>query len=245
MIALDRAESEARVAEAVRGSGADLGAVIDAGGERLTLIDERGEVLTDDEAIVAFLDLVSGDGAGDAARVALPVTASDQALALCAARGIEVTLTPLSTPALLGAAADGVSFAADRRGGYVFPSFLPAFDAAAALVRLVSLLGAGKVSLAEVVRTTPPMPVLHEEVPTPFEQKGLLMRTLMEELADEGADLVLVDGIKMRTAEGWVLVVPDPEEPVTHVWAEGRDLPGSERLAADQVARLGRMLASA
>ena len=245
MIALDRAESEARVAEAVRGSGADLGAVIDAGGERLTLIDERGEVLTDDEAIVAFLDLVSGDGAGDAARVALPVTASDQALALCAARGIEVTLTPLSTPALLGAAADGVSFAADRRGGYVFPSFLPAFDAAAALVRLVSLLGAGKASLAEMVLATPPMPVLHEEVPTPFEQKGLLMRTLMEELADEGADLVLVDGIKMRTAEGWVLVVPDPEEPVTHVWAEGRDLPGSERLAAEQVARLGRMLASA
>ncbi len=70
------------------------------------------------------------------------------------------------------------------------------------------------------------------------------MRTLMEELTDEGADLVLVDGIKMRTPEGWVLVVPDPEEPVTHVWAEGRDLPGSERLAAEQVARLGRMLAS-
>ena len=244
MIALDRAESEARVAEAVRGSGADLGAVIDAGGERLTLIDERGEVLSDDEAIVVFLDLLSGDGAGAAAHVALPVTASDRVLALCAARDIEVTLTPLSTPALLGAAADGVSFAADRRGGYVFPSFLPAFDAAAALVRLVSLLGAGKASLAEMVLATPPMPVLHEEVPTPLEQKGLLMRTLMEELADEGADLVLVDGIKMRAPEGWVLVVPDPEEPVTHVWAEGRDLPGSERLAAEQVARLGRMLAS-
>lgn len=98
--------------------------------------------------------------------------------------------------------------------------------------------------MAEMVRATPPMPVLHEEFPTPFEQKGLLMRTLMEELADEGADLVLVDGIKTRTPEGWVLVVPDPEEPVTHVWAEGRDLPGSERLAAAQVARLGRMLAS-
>ncbi len=39
MIAVDRAVSEARVAEAVRGSGADLGAVIDAGGEHLTLID--------------------------------------------------------------------------------------------------------------------------------------------------------------------------------------------------------------
>jgi mannose-1-phosphate guanylyltransferase/phosphomannomutase len=89
------------------------------------------------------------------------------------------------------------------------------------------------------------MPVLHEEVPTPFEQKGLLMRTLMEQLTEQGADLVLVDGIKVRTAEGWVLVVPDPDEPVTHVWAEGRDLPGSERLAGDYVARLRLMLPSA
>jgi mannose-1-phosphate guanylyltransferase/phosphomannomutase len=242
MIALDRAKSEARVAEVVRGSGADVGAVIDAGGERLTLIDERGDVLSDDEAVVVFLDLLSSAGA--AARVALPVTASDRALALCAARGIEVTLTQLSTPGLLEAAASGgVSFAADRRGGYVFPSFLPAFDAAAALVRLVSLLGAGTASLTDVVRATPPMPVLHEEVPTPIAQKGLLMRTLMEELAEEGADLVLVDGIKVRTPEGWALAVPDPEEPVTHVWAEGQDLPGSERLAAGLVTRLARLLA--
>jgi mannose-1-phosphate guanylyltransferase/phosphomannomutase len=241
MIELERAESEARVAEAVRGSGADLGAVIDAGAERLTLIDERGEVLSDDEAVVVFLDVLSA--AGLAGRVALPLTASDRALALCAARGVEVTLTPLSAPGLLEAAASGgVSFATDRRGGYVFPAFLPAFDAAAALVRLVSLLGAGTSSLAEIVRATPPMPVLHEEVPTPSEQKGLLMRTLMEQLAEEGADLVLLDGIKVRTAEGWVLVVPDPEEPVTHIWAEGRDLPGSERLAGEYLARLRRVL---
>jgi mannose-1-phosphate guanylyltransferase / phosphomannomutase len=242
MIALDRAESEARVAEATRGSGADLGAVIDAGGERLTLVDERGEVLSDDEAMVVFLDQLSAAGLAD--RVALPPTSSDHALALCAARGVEVLLTPLSTAGFLEAAASGgVSFAADRRGGFVFPSFLPAFDAAAALVRLVSLLGTGTSSLAEMVRATPLMPVLHEEVPTPSEQKGLLMRTLMERLTEDGADMVLVDGIKIRTEEGWALIVPDHEEPVTHVWAEGRDLPASERLAGEYVARLRRMLA--
>ena len=41
------------------------------------------------------------------------------------------------------------------------------------------------------------MPILHDEVATPMEQKGLIMRTLMEQLTDEGADLVLVDGIKV------------------------------------------------
>ena len=171
--------------------------------------------------------------AGETGRVALPVTASDRTVRRCRERGVEVILTPLSPSGLLQAAASGgVSFASDRRGGYVFPAFLPAFDAAAALARLVSLLGPSTRSLAEIVEAMPAMPILHGEVPTPMEQKGLVMRTLMEQLTDEGADLVLVDGIKVVSDAGWALVVPDPEDPVTHVWAEGSDPVSSEALVA-------------
>ena len=198
MIAVDRIESEARVAEAVRGSGADLGAVIDAGGERLTLIDNRGHVLSDDEALMVFLELSTprarrrpGDAPGHGQR---------RGRSSCARRaGVEVLLAPLSASGLLEAAASGgVTFASDRRGGYVFPAFLPAFDAAAALARLVSLLGRHHETLAEMVQAMPPMPIRHEEVATPIEHKGLIMRTLMEQMTEEGADLVLVDGIKVR-----------------------------------------------
>ena len=87
------------------------------------------------------------------------------------------------------------------------------------------------------------MPILQGEVPTPMEQKGLIMRTLMEQLTEEGAELVLVDGIKVVSDEGWALVVPDPADPVTHVWAEGSDLAASEALAATYVERITRMLA--
>ncbi len=241
MISVDRIVSEARVADAVRGSGADLGAVIDAGGERLTLIDGTGRVLTDDEAVMVFIELSTI--AGDADRVALPVTASDRTLRLCETRGVDLTLTSLSPSGLLEAAASGgVSFASDQRGGYVFPKFLPAFDAAAALARLVSLLSQGSATMAEVVDATPAMPILHEEVATPLEQKGLIMRTLMEQLTEEGAELVLVDGIKVVSDQGWLLIVPDPEEPVTHVWAEGSDLLASEALAAASVERIRGML---
>ncbi len=241
MISVDRTLSEARVADAVRSSGADLGAVIDAGGERLTLIDGTGHVLSDDEAIMAFIELSTAVGAMD--RIALPVTASDRTAHLCEMRGVELTLTPLSPSGLLEAAASGgVSFASDRRGGYAFPDFMPAFDGAAALVRLVSLLGQSSASLADLVAATPPMPIVHEEVATPLEQKGLIMRTLMEQLTDQGVEPVLVDGIKVVSDQGWVLVVPDPENPVTHVWAEGSDLAESEALTSSYAERIARML---
>jgi mannose-1-phosphate guanylyltransferase/phosphomannomutase len=143
---------------------------------------------------------------------------------------------------LLEEAASGlVAFASDRRGGYVFPSFLPAFDAAAALARLLSLLRRGSRSLEELVDAMPAMPIVHEEVATPLEQKGLIMRTLMEHVAEQGADLVLVDGIKVESEDGWALVVPDPEDPVTHVWAEGLDLLSSVALATIYVERIAAL----
>jgi mannose-1-phosphate guanylyltransferase/phosphomannomutase len=241
MIAVDHATSTARVADAVRGSGADLGAVIDAGGEHLTLVDGTGRVLTNDEALMAYLELITA--AEGTARVALPVTTSTQAEELCAVRGTEVLPTALSPSGLMEVAASGgVAFAADQEGGYIFPAFLPSFDAAAALVEMIALLGRAAESLADVVKRVPEIPIMHSEVETPFEQKGLVMRTLMEQLVEGDGEVLLVDGIKVRRASGWVLVVPDPEEPSTHIWAEGSDWDASAQLTEEYVGRLHDIL---
>ena len=72
--------------------------------------------------------------------------------------------------------------------------------------------------LWEVVAELPRPHVAHEVVVTPWEQKGTVMRTLVER--SQGRDLVLVDGVKVIEDDGWALVLPDPEEPLTHVWAE-------------------------
>ena len=46
------------------------------------------------------------------------------------------------------------------------------------------------------------------------------MRTLVEMSKDR--EVELIDGVKVRHDDGWALALPDPEEPVTHVWAEAR-----------------------
>ena len=60
IIGWDRDEHAASVARLVRASGAALGAVIDPDGEHLSLVDDTGHVLTDDEALLAFVALVAG-----------------------------------------------------------------------------------------------------------------------------------------------------------------------------------------
>ena len=45
------------------------------------------------------------------------------------------------------------------------------------------------------------------------------MRVLTERLKDRDVDLQ--DGIKIFDERGWAQVLPDPEEPLVHVYAEG------------------------
>ena len=69
-LTFDMAASTRRVADLVRASGAHLGAVFDPAAERLTLIDDEGEVLTHTEATLCFVELICDHLLGD--RIALP-----------------------------------------------------------------------------------------------------------------------------------------------------------------------------
>jgi mannose-1-phosphate guanylyltransferase/phosphomannomutase len=116
---------------------------------------------------------------------------------------------------------------------------LPAYDAVATLLHLLDLLVGADEKLSEISARIPPSFVAHEEVPTPWDSKGAVMREIVER--SKGEDLVLVDGVKIIRPEGWVLVLPDPERPVTHVWAEGDTEREARRLVAVQAGRIAEI----
>ncbi|OWY59939.1 hypothetical protein B7486_71875, partial [cyanobacterium TDX16] len=72
LIAYDRDEHAGSVAALVRASGSTIGAVLAPGGERLTLIDDSGHVLSDTETLLSLLVLHRDHLEGKA--VALPVS---------------------------------------------------------------------------------------------------------------------------------------------------------------------------
>ncbi|HET7720049.1 MAG TPA: hypothetical protein VFK43_08790, partial [Acidimicrobiales bacterium] len=80
----------------------------------------------------------------------------------------------------------------------------------------------------------------HDTVVTPWEQKGLVMRRVVEAAKDR--EVVLVDGVKILHEEGWALILPDPDEPVTHVWAEGPSDVEARHLAQEYARRIRQLL---
>jgi mannose-1-phosphate guanylyltransferase/phosphomannomutase len=237
-VAFDEEEALLRVAGLVRASGAHLGAIIDADGERLRLVDDQGRVMSNTETLLAFVELVSDHLLGDT--IALPVNITQRAREIAATHGVQVVPTKLSSPALMAAAAvPGVGFAADGAGGYILPGFLPAFDGAAALLKMLDVLGRSLRSLGEVVDSLPKVHLVHDTVVTPWEQKGMVMRSLMEMAA---RDVELVDGVKVRYDGGWMLALPDPEDPVTHIWAESSSDHDAKKLAQEYARRIRQLV---
>jgi len=214
----DKIRHGERIGELVKASGAHLGAIIDPEGENLTLIDDRGRMLNPSQLVMCFSYLLAKKFPD--VKIVLPVNTTWSVNQLLTDLGATVIWSKLGSAHLMDKAIEEQShFVADAKGGYGFPSFLPAFDAVASLLYLLSLLAESEFILSDLLDQMPKAKVFHQEVSTPFEQKGALMRTLLSDVKDSG-EIVLIDGIKIIDPLGWTLAVPDPEEPLTHVFAE-------------------------
>jgi mannose-1-phosphate guanylyltransferase/phosphomannomutase len=251
MLGFDRIEHAKQVAALVTASGADLGAVVDPSGDQLTLIDGDGAVLSDTESLFCFLELLGPTGARStdtrasklegASAVVLPVNAPRAARAILEDQGLELRWSKTSAPSIMAEAEEsGVLFAMNLEGGVILPEFMPAFDAAAGLLKMLDLLTRHEVSLSELRNGAPAAHLVHETVVTPWEEKGLVMRTLVEQT--HGRDVELIDGVKVNHDHGWVLVLPDPEDPKTHIWAEGDSASEAKALTQEYSRRLRQMV---
>ena len=238
-IGQDTGEHAAQMAELVRTAGATVGGLLDPDGERLALADDTGHVLSGTEAALTFVSLAAQVHEG--ASFALPVNMTMQAERLAADHGGKVVWTKLAAPALMAASREpGVILGVDGEGGFIVSRFLPAFDAATALAQLLGLLAVTGQKLSKVVASLPSTHVVREQVVTPWEKKGTVMRTLVERTSDR--EQVLVDGVKVLHDKGWALVLPDPEEQVTHVWAEAASEQAARSLAQEYCRRIRSLL---
>jgi mannose-1-phosphate guanylyltransferase / phosphomannomutase len=221
-------EAIGQVKRLVPAVGADLGVVIDRAAERLYVVDEQGREIPVEQTLLLFLRLIGSNGRRG--KLAFPITVTSQVDELLAGSGLEIVRTPASLADLTKAAAeDGVIFAGAVGGGYVFPEFLPAYDAIASLCKLLELLAPVRRPVSELVADLPQPTLVHLQLHCPFALKGLMMRVLTERLKDRERDLT--DGIKVFDERGWAQVLPDPDEPLLHLYAEGRTERDSQALA--------------
>jgi mannose-1-phosphate guanylyltransferase / phosphomannomutase len=219
----------------VRTLGADLGVLLDTGGEKVFLVDEKGEILPGDLALALVSLLVMRTR--PPGRIVVPITASRAVERMAEEHGFVVTRSRGTSRALTEAAlAPDVALVGEELGGLIFPTFHPAFDGMSAVVRVLEMMARLDVRLHQLTRAVPESHMVRLEVPCPDERKGAVMRRLIE--ATKNGKVELIEGVRVQLGEDWVAAIPDADRATFHVVAEAADRDRAQRLADEYRERI-------
>jgi mannose-1-phosphate guanylyltransferase/phosphomannomutase len=150
----------------------------------------------------------------------LPINLSHQYARLVEDNGgtVEWSRTGLDNVAIK-AARSQADLAGLADGRYIFPAFLPAPDCFITLARALEAFREESLSKIRAKFGERFGDVARERIECPWSAKGRVMRGLAERFGGD-PDAILTDGVKLNVDGGWVLMLPDPDNPLFYVYAE-------------------------
>jgi mannose-1-phosphate guanylyltransferase/phosphomannomutase len=209
---------------------ADCGVLFENEGERLTVVDERGRIVSGSALLITMALLIGR--AHPESTIAVPVTAPASLETLLEPYKVKVKRTKIDARSLMTIAAEHpieILMAGDTNGGLIFPAFHPGFDAMFAYLKLLEMTEQAGCTLSEVYDEVPAFYMEYRAVRCPWELKGRIMRGLSEEI-EGNMRVEMIDGIKIYTDHSWALVLPDSSEPLFHLYVEAPDAEEAEKL---------------
>jgi mannose-1-phosphate guanylyltransferase / phosphomannomutase len=203
-----------RVARVVPTVGSAFGAVVGPEAEHVQFVDDEGEFVPPDVMLACLIDRLRPR------KVVLPINLSRQYARLVEDNGgtVEWSRTGLDNVAIK-AAASRADLAGLADGRYIFPTFLPAPDCFITLARALEAFREEPLSKTRAKFGERFGNVVRERLECPWSAKGRVMRGLAERFGGD-PDAILTDGVKLNVDGGWVLMLPDPDNPVFYVYAE-------------------------
>ncbi len=234
-------ENLGELAGLVRRSGADLGFAVDPDGDRLAIVDERGEPIGEDYTLAFAVRAVLGGerGTGNGNRVVV-CNLSTSLVVEDAARecGAEVVRTPVGEAhvarAILRLAA---VIGGEGNGGVIYPALHVGRDAPVAAALALEWLARTGRPVSALVAAAPRYTIVKAKVP-----RGPALEPVYAALRRRYADATAnaQDGLRLAWGDRWLHVRPSNTEPIIRLIAEAPTRAEAERLVEE-----GRQLCAA
>lgn len=224
-------KATAQLSSIVKSVNADMGFLLDSGGEKVFLVDDAGEIIDGDTAlnIMVLLTLKCAKAVGKKGIIAVPVTSSSAVDSIARTYGFKVRRTKTTPRGLMEAAGEeGVAFVGESSGGFIFPQFQPNFDGMYAIAKVLEMLAMQEQKIHKLIRELPPSIILKDKIPCPSEYKGVVMRRLAEDSG--GKSTTLLDGIRINFEDDWVAAYPSQDRPYFIIVAEAPTEHGAREL---------------
>lgn len=120
------------------------------------------------------------------------------------------------------------------------PAAYPLYAISLILQHLVSQ----PITLDQLLAQVPIVYTAQDQVRCQWNEKGIIMRRLLEWIRSSGLEVELLDGIRVTTLDGSVHILPDPDEPLFSIFAEAGSYTQARIIAHEFAARLSEIHAS-
>lgn len=225
---------------AVKTFKADMGFIMDSGGERVFIFDDEGKFIDPQTALFLMVYLVC-NFSPKKGQIAVPLNVSSKVEQITEQFGFSTLRTKVSNPAVMKSVLQrDVVFAGDPFGGYIFPKFIPAFDAILSFGKFMEYCSQIDKPISEIVKELPAHHMADEGVYCSWDQKGRVMRKMAEMLKEK--ELVLVDGVKVIEDGQWALVLPDSDKPMVRITTESSSDAAANKLVKEMKSIISKIM---
>jgi phosphomannomutase len=217
----------------------DLGIAFDGDGDRIGVVDSQGRILWGDQLMVVLARDVLSRHPG--APILADVKASQVLFDEIARAGGRPVMAATGHSLIKAKLAEtGAPLAGEMSGHIFFADGYYGFDDAVYVaVRLLAILASTRLSLADMRDGLPSVVNTPElRFPCSESRKFEVVREVRERLRRIGAEMTDIDGVRVRTADGWWLLRASNTQAVLVARAESATPEGLARLKQELAAEL-------
>jgi phosphomannomutase len=221
--------------QAVRERGCDVGFAQDPDGDRLAIVNERGEPIGEDLSLaLAAWQVLERHERGP---VAINLSTSKAVEHVARSRGVEVVRTRIGETHVAGAMLEiGAVVGGESNGGVIIPRIHPCRDSFAGMAVVLELMAATGKTISQLRAEIPEYVVVRDKIRVRPEQAPGALRQLRRIYAD--CKLNFLDGVFVDFGDAWVHARRSNTEPVIRITAEAATAAEAHRLAREVRARL-------
>lgn len=199
---------------------ADFGIRVSNDAESMILVDNEGNVIKDD-LYTALLSIISVK-LKEVNKIVVPFTTTEVMEQIATKINAGIVRTKTSQQEHMSTLIANSTAEAKK-------NFILNYDVFAATAKIINYISREKTSVADLVKSIPEFHLIKKNIDCPWDAKGKVMRALTQEKTDN--KLELFEGVKIHHDKGWVLVLPDADEPVCTVYTEGVSAEVAESLS--------------
>lgn len=208
-------ENLADLRRKVVSQGADLGIAFDGDADRLGVVDEKGDIVWGDRVLIVLARALLAERPG--ATVISEVKASRLFFSEVEEAGGKPVMAPTGHSVIKERMAREDAMLAGEMSGHIFyrDRYYGYDDALYASLRLLEVLAGSGRPMSALTADLPRVwstPEIREECTE--EQKFALVDIVRRRLADEGMDVIDIDGVRVEFPDGWGLLRASNTQPV-------------------------------